>query len=203
MIPLFNILVYAQIPAWIILYHFGPRKLNYFHGPFYYSWSGFLLFFIFMGLSGIDAINQYAIHLILFYGLLILVAYHVVGKNGWPWNERIALTFMIVFFFSFFWELPIHILGLIQNGLTSRFVIQASRIIPLYLFNVIWKIRDRKNLINWILIAQIITTGILFMEMSGWVKALYWTYLIRIANFVILLHILFSNKVLEFRERED
>lgn len=220
---IFNWAVYLQLPIWIFFYHANGEKWERLDTPFFLSWMGLLAFFLSLGLFlGVWSINQYPIPLILFYGLELMAVYRLL--KDWPFPKRISMAFLLTFFSSWFWEMPIHLASLVINGLTLTWILQAVRILPVAFFIGIYRIVDRKALINWILTAGMITLAITLLEMDGTVGPFYvgilrsipipgrffsswvfnpnvilWTYLIRISNFSILCYIFLSGRILRLR----
>ena len=220
---IFHWAVYLQMPIWLFLYYREGDGWEKLHLPFMVSWIGLLI-----GLSSLGGLGyieylgtgegRFPIPLVLFYGLELLSAYWIMYKQGWAFPPRISMAFLLTFFSSFFWEFPLHILDVLSFGLTKRFIIQSTRLLPIVFFWMNYEIHDRKALINSMLIAHIVTLGVFLLEMDTYLGPFYlglllnwpfpgawmfWTFMIRLIDFIILMRIFFSGKILRLREEAE
>ena len=214
------------MPLWFFFYYRDGDGWEKLHIPFVFSWIGLLIGLASLGgLGYIEYLGtgkgRFPIPLVLFYGLELLSAYWIMYKQKWAFPPRISMAFLLTFFSSYFWEFPLHILDLISFGLTSRFIIQSIRLLPIAFFWMNYEIRDRKALINSMLMAHMVTLGIFLLEWDTYLGPFYigllrrfpipapfqfynpnpiiWTFVIRIIDFIILLRIFFSGRILNLR----
>lgn len=199
---LFHWAVYLQMPFWFFFYGRLGKRWEKIHLPFLIGWMGLMGILLFLKINGVDHLGtgkgRYPISLISFYALELIGCYILLSLRGWSFPKRISLSFLLTFFSSFFWEFPLHILDLLENGLTDRFLIQAIHLLPLIFFWMIYELKDHKSLVNWILLAHMITLGIVSLEMAGYLDS-NWTFLIRGLDFIILNKIFFDGQILKLR----
>jgi hypothetical protein len=194
----FNWVVILQIWIWMFLYSRKNLDLEKFRYPFLISAIASILSLGILGLYGLSNISNYPVPLVLFYMTAVLMSYLVLEKKGLPFHRGISLAFLLVFFSSYFWEGPLHLLDLLSFGLTSRFVIQTLHILPVIFLSQYYKVQDWKILVNWILLANMITLGIVVLEMIGILQPfIIWTFLIRGLDLVILLKIFLDPNIIK------
>jgi len=193
---IFNWLVYLQMPFWFFFYHQKSERWEKLHFPFIIAALFSLGVLTYLKMCGLHHISNYPIPLVSFYVLEVLACYILMNRKGHTFPQRISLSFLLSFFSSYFWEFPLHILDLIENGLTPRFVIQAIHLLPLVFFSMLYEVEDWRALISLITTAHMITTGIVSLEMLG-ILSDHWTYAIRVFDFTILLVIFANERILQ------
>lgn len=205
---LFTWAVNLQIFIWMIVY-LQKRSWEFLETPFLVVWSLFLAYLIHLFISGTEWISTFPVPLIFYYGLQVLVSYYLFKKDGEAFPQRISLAFMLTFFSSYLWELPIHMIGILQNGVQPRFLIQSIHVLPIIFLSRFYKLKDGKRLLNYVFFGHMVTLFILFFEwtaadlnpyfpnLSGINRSL--TYIIRLVNFLVVMKIFRDSEILENR----
>jgi len=130
---LFQWLVMFQPMIWIILYntdikiaHQQERTLKYL---FAVTMEGIFLAVVGKRIS----IGFYTTTILAQYIFLIVVSFYLYTQRK-PVIQSICLAFLTVFLNSLYWELPLHVLEIIQVGFHSGQIVQFWRLLPLAFF---------------------------------------------------------------------
>lgn len=127
----FFLLVYGQWIPWFIL-HEIKYDLEFFRGlniPFTLILAGLSPII----LNYFGALESYPYHLLIFYLFTALIYYVWIQKKNrsYPFNKTLSLGFLLAFILSYWWEFPIHVVGLMQHGVNSMVIIQATHLLPI------------------------------------------------------------------------
>ncbi|UCD07049.1 MAG: hypothetical protein JSW41_04415 [Candidatus Aenigmatarchaeota archaeon] len=129
----FTFLVYLQPVFWMLFYMPDKRFViidELFQEIFPYAW----ILFVFLGMPGILQALQvqlYPLPLATFYGLVVLLYYLWIEKLGLSFNKQVSLAFLLAFLLSYWWEWPIHLVGLFEHGPDATVILQATHLLPI------------------------------------------------------------------------
>ncbi len=122
----FIFIVYIQFLIWIILYYlkWDIEDLRYYF--YFFCMIAFLVF----NMKKTE-IYPYSNILLLQYIFYIFICVFYYDRKYENFKDALCFGMLIVFFNSYYWELPIHLMELINKGkITSRFIFQSLHFIP-------------------------------------------------------------------------
>lgn len=208
---MFLILVNTQWLFWLLIYVKG-RCINRF--------SKIILYFVFLApmiTYSLLGLTKYPPGLMIFYSLAAMFYFSWLKYRceRLEFNKKIAISFIMAYLLSYFWEFPIHFVGLVQHGVIDITISQAVHLLPIpFLF--IWILKPLKNLresirilAHYMLInAVIVALGVNIMWIvspilyNGQFYSLYFysvQYGMRIAGFIIFGKLMVDSKIFSFK----
>lgn len=194
----FNILVYVQPFFFILLYHlkWNPVKLKRFFPYIWFFFYSVIMPFLILMLP----FTLYNTYLMLFYGTSILMVYVEMAEiRKKDFSKSLSLAFLITFLSSFFWEFPMHLMDLIENGLTGNLLLQCLHLTPLIVLTSHFKIVDKVKLFRYCMLSFSITSFMTFLRFIYLVETVFNSpliYLNRGMCLLILFKIFFNGKIL-------
>lgn len=143
----------------IILFNIRTNKLNFLKK------YGILTLFIpiFFQLLFVDI--GFHLHLIFAYMIFVLFGMSIFNSKGWAISQALSISFCLVYFGSFLWELPIHIYTIIiRGGIDGAFSLHLLYIFPMvFIFDKLKTNQPKREILELLLIFLGWSTFIMFM----------------------------------------
>lgn len=187
---LFRLGVYLQPILWMFLYD-SHLNLERHRKPII---LGAIVFMVGVYVTGFS-VAFYTTHLLILYSLMVLGTLLYL-ERAMAFSKALPLSFLLVFFNSYFWELPLHIIaGIIDPQINQ--LEQALHLIPLPFLIV--KLRPEKSRENLRKVCYAMASTLLIMLLriwflSGWLSLLAMD-LNRIICLVLLVKIFYDSSV--------
>jgi hypothetical protein len=160
-------LVYAQSFFWLFIL-FKDRLVFYLYdteikvsfayfGMSIYSWV----------IVNAPSFSQYPAHLIGLYILMVLLCagFFITKFSG---KDAIALSFLIVFINSYYWEFMLHFNAIILYGLNFNQIIQMFHLFPAYFLVKRLEFYDKRKVIKWLLYGLVFSAVNVALITFGW-----------------------------------
>ncbi len=184
-------LVYFQSFIWLILL----KYVDDFDPPVYFKsvlWaSSFYLSYAVLKYN--ISFNQYTSNLLSLYILMVLVCFSAF-YHRFGFKDAVALSFLLVFINSYYWESMFHFNAIVFYGLSFNQIIQMFHLLPAYFLVKELEFYNARRVIKLILYGVIVsglhlTTTILFNYVIG--KTFYFitTPIVRLITLGILINI--------------
>lgn len=185
--------VYVQyFQVFLFMFLFNRHTFDFPKFLFPLSWIGFYTVLVPIYINSFN-IQLYSSMLILFYGSIILAAYFFgLFRFQFSSLKALSFSFLIVFLNSYFWEAPLHLIDLIEKGITLNWIVQLYHLLPLLVLRQEFKIKNGYSLAIMVLINFIQTLLIIGIRVNislPYLMGFLLPYIDRGISFFILLYI--------------
>jgi hypothetical protein len=163
-------------------------------------------FFIYVGMCSYayvlvngTSFSQYTSELLGLYILMVMVCYGFFSTK-YPVKDAIALSFLIVFINSYYWESMHHLNAIVFYGLSSNQITQAFHLIPAYFVVRIINFYNKRKVIKWLIVGMMfsglhLSSLYIIGDLLGFGSSLYYltTPITRLFTLGILINIMLDE----------